>query len=726
MNQVNVNKNQIAFKKQKVLTPPKSTRNGDSISLVATIQAELMNLGFMLSPKACEAYFKADEKFLEKFYQDVIPYARKLLGASKKYHPLYAGFPQEVMEKSLSELYINAFIHYASGGHWVPPQELGARRAQLERTSFTQLELITEAQFTGLFTQLVSINSSLTDDDKMVVEWFIKNHREKLVMPKSVPFKETLCMLAGHQLAVPVKTPTDVLRIAVYMSGGDISLPSVPAAASTNRPTPWWVAAQQQLAATTRDQFKFKKFTRAERKHILSLLEQTHASPSELQVHVERWKRLGELLHPGEYAQRFPKAAEAFQRIRDQDPKVRTFNGQVDILMKGKTTGTNWRAGIQLLSTRPGEFARKFDALLRKAEKKTDVAYLLKCFESIASGISSKVLFELRGHFLRRDKAVTNRSIVIKGRRAKLVALPDLPALSPMLIKEVVGVIDDTIQQKIADSNLSPLGSTWIDPALKNVPVPAGMRSINTSVKTFVRGTRVPLPGGAKTIRSFVHWTDKNGSQDIDLSAKFFSEDLTPKGHVSFTSLHYGDYGRGSDSAVSVHSGDVRHRRGSCAEYIDINVAPALRRGIRYVVIQIHNYNMKPFFELDDCVAGVMVRQHAKSNEIFEPKTVANAMTISTENPTVYAFIVDLQDNVYIWADVEANSGFATLESTRSQTETSLRSMIAPIKLSVYDLALMHVEARGKLAKSEDKAKTKFTWEEMSTNYAKVAELMTL
>ena len=69
---------------------------------------------------------------------------------------------------------------------------------------------------------------------------------------------------------LPKLTVTDVLRIAVHMSGGDISLPKVPYAKT--RASSW---SRTLVDNPMREAFKFKKFSRSERKLILGLLEQT-------------------------------------------------------------------------------------------------------------------------------------------------------------------------------------------------------------------------------------------------------------------------------------------------------------------------------------------------------------------------------------------------------------------------------------------------------------------
>ena len=85
------------------------------------------------------------------------------------------------------------------------------------------------------------------------------------------------------------------------MSGGDISLPKVPAKEISRN------AWTKKVENVERVKFKFKKFTRKERKYILGLLEQTNCDPKEMALKDQRWVRLGEILHPTEYKNQFPK-----------------------------------------------------------------------------------------------------------------------------------------------------------------------------------------------------------------------------------------------------------------------------------------------------------------------------------------------------------------------------------------------------------------------------------
>jgi hypothetical protein len=641
--------NTIAFRKGLIVADPdrflhqaNRLRTKHEHQMAASLQAELMNLGFMLDREAFDAVSISRPEWITAYFNEVIPDLRKRLGSDRNYTPFYRNFPTQVMEMSSLQLFLNAIIHYWSNGTWEPAQNVTAREFKYENTEFKTIKLATVEQFDALFTRLVSLNNALTEDDKGIIEWFLANR--KVTLPANIPFKETLCILAAKGLDVPVQQPTDVLRIAVHMSGGDVSLPAVPkvkvptqSPGIGRRRYQFDNLRDSQIAA--RKAFNFKKFTRKERKFLLGLLEKTNPTVARLsetevggrvadmQSRNGRWRRLGEILHPGEYEKQYPQTAAAFKALRnDGNPDhIRSFAAQVDLAF-----AADRRRGIDLLATRPGEFARRLDWMLRNG----DQSYVLDTFGRVAGGVSGKVLFELYSHFDGRSKDAP-RSIMLKGKRAKTKTLPALPAMEGDLVAHVKERIMQVIGNGFA--TLPPLGNVWIDQRLKKVPVPFSMRSINTAIKTYVRGTRIPFAPDAKVIRAFVHWYDENGSEDLDLSAGLYGEKLNTVSHIAFTNLRERQLG-------CCHSGDIRHRQGACAEYIDVPVQQALDGGVRYVIVQVHNYNGRPMHSIKDTVFGLMERETATANEIFVPKSIANCMGLANESSTVLVCVIDLPE----------------------------------------------------------------------------------
>jgi hypothetical protein len=721
-------RNLIALRKGLALVPPPgaSSPPADNSALAATLQAELMNLGFMFDEAAFAAARVAPRQWLVAYHDEVLPHLRKQLGASRPHAPLYRNFPTQVMDLSHLQLFFNAIFHYLSNGTWEPPQQLVDRGVRFEHAEFKPLRLATESDLLAVFTRLASANQSLTEDDKQALAWFADTYGPALPLPATIPFKETLCLLAARDLDVPVQTPTDVLRIAVHLSGGDISLPGVPKVLKDN-PDPsqlpnWFSSPQyaqyreQYLTALRRSQrearekFKFRRFTRHERRRLLALLEKTGADVTEMQRHLGRWLRLGERLHPGEFAARFPRSAEAFRTLRNQHDaktKVRTFPARVDLAI-----ARDWREGMALLAKRPGELARRLDWLLRTF----DPAPVLDTFSQVVPAVSAKVLFELYNHFAARI-AQAPRAVMLKGRGSKMKTLAPLPPMDRDLVQNVGNTILRELRRRAAA--LPPMGKVWVDERLKQVPAPFAMRSVNTAVRTYVRGTHVPFRRDAKVVRAFLHWFDEHGSEDLDLSAGLYDERMRYVSHLSYTHLK-------DDRLNCCHSGDVRHRKGSSAEYVDLDVAACLAHGVRYAAIQCFNYDGRPMHTVRDCVFGLMEREHPRANEIFVPRTISNCMPLANQGTSVVACVLDLLKNEIIWADIESERALPTLENAASRTLEVMKALVFNTKMSVYDLLTLHARERGMLVASESEADVALRWEDFVTDYAKVAGYMNL
>src|SRR5215213_3084781 len=153
-------RNTIALQRGLILVP---AANDENTQLAASLQAELMNLGFMLDEEAFATACKAPREWLIAYHGEVIPHLRKRLGADRSYQPFYRNFPTQVMETSHLELFVNAIVHYWSDGTWEPAQVLRDRGFAFEKADFKVVSLGTEEDLKRVFTRLVSANQSLTE-----------------------------------------------------------------------------------------------------------------------------------------------------------------------------------------------------------------------------------------------------------------------------------------------------------------------------------------------------------------------------------------------------------------------------------------------------------------------------------------------------------------------------------------------------------------------------------
>ena len=689
---MNLTKNIVALQKGLVCPPNDGM---DNRIAVATIQAHLMQWRYMLDEDAFKELSKADLSFIEQFNNEIMPYLKEVMGGNRAFTPLYKNFPEEVMCKSDFELFVNAILHYWSNGTWEPSTVTYEKPIKFEKIKYNMVKFASAERFSQIFTDLVSINTSLMPQDLDIVKWFVKDGG-KLVFPNAIPFKENLCTLAAMGIeGLPVKTTTDVLRIAVHLSGGDISLPKVPdALVRTNR----WSSSKHKNPE--RVKFQFKKFSRKERKYLLGLLEQTHCDPKEMVLKDQRWIRLGEILHPSEYKALYPKSANAFDKIRNG--KVKSWYAILNEAFK-----KDLESGLKVLAERPGEFARRIDWLIRTHSYK-DEELIMKYFGEAVKGTSNKVLFEVYGHFEGRLEN-KSRSVMVKGAR-KRTELPSLPALSKDTVETIHRRVFETLKTKYA--TLEPLGNCWIDEELKKIPLPTNMRSMNFSTKPTIRGQRRPFENpDAKVIRPFVHWMDKRGAEDLDLSVTFIGDKRAQV--LNYMNMRVGN---------SIHSGDVRHRRGPCAEYVDIDIKDALGNGYKYAVIDVRNFNGGSLKSVET-VFGMMEREHPDSNRIWLPETITNCQALESTSPNTLIAILDLVTKEYIMSDIDS-SGTTYAHGDVSNTLKVIDQYAKLPSVSVYDLVLLHVEGRGKQVTLDSNVDTYFKFEDFSESYENTGKLM--
>lgn len=684
-------KQEIAFSRGCIVLPEGTVGQGNKTWALSTA-AEIARLGYVVDMPAIDRLSTLSANQLRAVTTELIEIMKGKLGATRAFKPFYVNFPGDVMEMAIQEMFLNAIIHYCSCGRWEPAQELKRRGPLTETVTMAPLRFITESQFRDIFTDLAGSAQSLSPFNKRAVEWFVSHYdKSDLRMPAKVPFRETLALLATLGCDVPVRFETDVLRIALALSGVDPAILPVPAKGDADR-----------------IKHRFKKFSRPERKYLLRLLESTEPRAEELQVHKDRWIRLGEILHVGEYAGQFPLSYQAFRAIRSQgkkgEPKVRTWASNFDYAMKRG----DGHSAMALLCSRPGEFARKLDLLLRTFNQHD----VLTSFSTIVDRVSSKVQLEVIEHLMNRAQD-TSRTIVAKGAR-KATSLEVLAALPEDVVERGVGILLAAMSHGIA--KLPKMGKVYLDPELKRMSLVKGARTQSDGARTVPRGTRMKFDENCNVIRGFVHWFDEHGSEDIDLSVSLYSGDFGLIEQVSFTNL--------KTSGV-YHSGDIRYRQGSCAEYIDIDIGIALKKGIRYAALVCYNFQRRPMNSMKECFVGYMGRNSPESGEIFEPRTVKNALIPESKETSVMPCVFDLAKREMIWLDMDI-TGHYLGGGSDNQISTNMKMYAEEPNLSMLDLLTMHVAARrGTLVDDPAMADEVYTYDQLSLDSAKAATFAT-
>jgi hypothetical protein len=649
------------------------------LNYIASMLKNLEALGFTFSKPLIQACQALSMEQLTTLYQELIVALRKAKGTHQLHKPMYPNFPDQVMEMSKCELYINAIIHYLTDGKLLPRTEHKERLPLLDEVELQVIDLGAQEEFERLFGQIASSNISLSEQDKEDLVWFVQAYGSDIarLLPDAVPQKENMAFVAGllvehtdhaqEFVGKFCRTATDVLRLAVAMSSGDVS-----------------------LATATR----FRSFKRCERDLFLGLLN-CHANLVEDMLRWKgRWIRLGERLHPGEYSKKYPQATEAFRILRNDIPVV-TFNSQVETALAKKDA----KEAVERLITRAGDFARRLDHLLRLDASAQDA--VVTAFGEVASKVSTPVLLQVRQHFKARNGSAPLRVFFPKGNLAKAYAVTKvLPELSASVCERMAVICEEALIARFRV--LPPLGKVYVDEALARYIVPFSQRSASKSLRTIARGSKLPLPKDCKVLRFFVWWKNGIARTDIDLSATMFDAEFNYKDIVSYYNLK--GYG-------GCHSGDIVDAPKGASEFIDLTLEKVREQSIRYIVMTLTSYTQQSYCDLPECFAGWMARTKPKSGEIYEPKTVQDRLDITADTRIAIPLIIDVVAGEVIWCDMALRRHPRYQNNVHENMNgiyLTLQALTNLNKPNLYELFVFHARARGEQIGSLEQAETVF------------------
>ncbi|RON33214.1 TerD family protein [Pseudomonas brassicacearum] len=679
--------NQELFLRRRTKVHVPMGTGGATRAQVASAVREVAAFRCVLSEPLIERIGMLSATELKHWLRDIVGVLRRETGAHVHHRPFYPDFPEQVLTASEAELYLNAVIHYLTLRRLPPTEE---SRPPLLEGNFIPwvIEPGSIPEFESLLEPLVSSRTSLSEEETADVVWFVREYKSDVfrLLPEAIPFREIRAQVGGALilhvagdarvdtfLERNVETATDVLRLAVALNGGDVSLTTASA--------------------------RFTAMKRSVRRLLLRLLDHIPNAAEDVMRHAERWKRLAEVLHPGDYADKYPRALAAITAARRNEAPA-TFGSRVETLLAQRDIATL----MPILQSRPGEFARRLDATLRRA---TEPESVLDAFEAVATQVSSPVLLQLLAQ-VRAPRPLPLRAFTPKGSFAKIYGIKDRrEPLTPDVLARAARICEDALVKRFA--SLPPLGRCFIDPALREYRVPLAQRASSKSLRTLVRGSRLPIPD-TRFIRLFLWWKNGRERTDIDLSAAFFDANFVLTQTVAYYNLK--DFG-------GYHSGDIVDAPDGASEFIDLDIDVLVKKGIRYVVTSINSFTEQPYCDLPECFAGWMARADAASGEVFEPRSVFDRIDIASDTVICLPFVMDLQERRMIWADLGLTSSprWNNVGNNLSGISLMLRALVHTPRPDLETLFDLHVRARGERVASPQQAQVVFAPEQGVTPF---------
>lgn len=606
---------------------------------VDTALSTLRALGYRLSDPAREALTSPEQAW-------ALVNAAACLSSgspSAEYRPFYPDFPVQVRTASEATLLVNAALHYLGdvvGVRILPDYRPGPRQPlPRDDSALTELGLATAQDLERIVADLAAQATPFSAQDRADLMALRDFGPERA---PHVAVKENLAVLTvtfpGLDFSASYRTVTDVLRLAVALAGGDVSLA---------------------------EPCRFPSFSRAQRRRLLGLLDavgqvqDVRDCAEEMARRCERWKRLARHLRPGDYARRFPRAAALLHQVASGGAEAGFTSRLEEALARRDVEGA-----LRLLATRPGVFARRLNQLLRLCADDAARERVVAEFARVALEVSLPVLVRLWEYFSSPGPdTLPWRVVAIKAAAGtKTTLIPSTRRPGPV-DAEVVRVVEEALSRR------AHLGRIAVDQGLyEGYTAPLGLRSASPGLRTAGRGTRLPLPEG-ETIRFFLHWRDlpeappeasrpagppaaedSGGTRvDLDLSAFFVSEDFTRTEQIAYYNLR---------STAAVHSGDLTSAPDGAAEFIDVTLAEALHQGWRYVVMTVHSFSHHRLSEVPECWAGAMARgADPQGGEVFEASTVMQRLDLVSPVFNATPFVIDLAERRLIWWDLPVGVG---------------------------------------------------------------------
>lgn len=610
------------------------------------------------------------------------------------------------------------------------------RQRPVEKVVFKLLDLgLSEsAEARSMFVGLCERKQALSKVDREAILVILRQYKSQALawIPAVIPVRENVAIVFGTLFqeckadeVLPVAaryitTATDVLRFIAVLSGTDGSLQRETVFRQIERteaPSRFWGEIAKLIGAkppgpypTTVtipirvDRFKVAKLSRSLRRSVLNLLERIERERliEDMLRHRSFWVWVGEFLHPGEMANRFPKTASAFQVVRKNDdrgiaaPPFQTWYSRVENAIAQHDV----HRMLTVLKERPGEFARRFDLAIRvagdDAAAVNDIVYSLVV---LMPALATPVLLTLRNHLSKRHGPAKVRIYWPKGQIAKCVSSSDDRADLPAhAIEPTVVAIETELLRRF--SQKPRFDQCVIDEDLKNIPVPFNERTASAAAVSLPRGSQIGVPEG-KAIRLFLHWCqpEKNPHRsDLDLSVALYDEKWRYLGVCSYYQLTLtAKDGR----LIARSSGDLRDAPwpNGATEFVDLHSPEALELGTRFAVMVINNYAGMPFTQLERGFAGLMFRDDSMGHH-FDPRTVHLKFTLTGENGVFLPLVFDLWESRLHWLDVQSKGQFEmnNVENSRSAIAKLCPELIeyfsSGVRPSMFDLALLHGAAR--------------------------------
>ena len=692
-----------------------------SIEELATLIKKFEGYGYIFSKELAIAISKEERNVIIDKLKAVIKVIEDFK-SDKNYTVFYKNFPDEVINMSEVDLYINQILHYWIG--YLPSNSENIIKEDVEPSKLVkarELNLIDDEMIEKLFIDLLSSNVTLSEQylDDVCILTNNKSIKELEKYMEYIQMKETLTVVSSYILKKEgvlignFKTTTDILRLIAKISGDELNNKHI----------------------------HFAYFSRTELSQLMTKLENLQNPMPDIKRYSKPWHTFFKLYAKKINFHKYPKVRNAVNMLFG-DISYMTERGKINEKIKRLPIMSEEELDnfVKEYIVFYGDYIREILSLLNKA-KENQYEKLLLGLENCVDKVNTRVLFQLYDRIINlkaKDKTVP-RLVNSKGKWRRL---RESISLSDELLNRVLQIVEDGIKTQLKEKE--NLGKIFIDEDYKNIMLTTSEKDSNVSLRPMTRGSRIKFNPKAEVLRFFVAWknldektlkelntayhkldektlkelTPMYSRVDVDLSALTFNENLEFNDVVAYYNQKKSGF---------AFSGDITNAPEGALEYIDVfDLERLKKKGNRYILMQIRSYNGYTFEEINSVYAGVMelTSIEAKEKKNMYSTAITEGFQIVSFERTTNTILVDLKNYEYIWLDMNMDSYKLDIFQNALNYEEipylndMLRYFSRKQYITMYDLLKLNADVRGVLTKDKKEADVIFEKVDNKNNLA--------
>ncbi|EUB26005.1 TerD family protein [Fusobacterium sp. CM22] len=679
-----------------------------SIEELATLIKKFEGYGYIFSKELAIAISKEERNTIIDKLKSVIKVIEDFK-SDKNYTVFYKNFPDEVINMSEVDLYINQILHYWIG--YLSSNSENIIKEDIESSKLLkarELKLIDDEMIEKLFIDLLSSNVTLSEQylDDVCVLTNNKSIKELEKYMEYIQMKETLTAVSSYILKKEgvlignFKTATDILRLIAKIS--DVEL--------------------------NNKHIHFAYFSRAELSQLMTKLENLQNPMSDIKRYSKPWHTFFKLYAKKINFNKYPKVRKAVDMLFG-DISYMTERGKINEKINRLPAMSEEELDnfVKEYTVFYGDYIREILSLINKANE-NQYEKLLLGLENCVTKVNTRILFQLYDRIINlnaKDKTVP-RLVNSKGKWRRL---KESISLSNELLNRVLQIVEDGIKTQLKEKE--NLGKVFIDEDYKNIMLTTSEKDSNVSLRPMTKGSRIKFNPDAEVLRFFVAWknldektlkelTPMYSRVDVDLSALTFNENLEFNDVVAYYNQKKSGF---------AFSGDITNAPEGALEYIDVfDLERLKKKGNRYILMQIRSYNGYTFEEINSVYAGVMelTSIEAKEKKNMYSTAITEGFQIVSSERTTNTILVDLKKYEYIWLDMNMDSYKLDIFQNALNYEEipylndMLRYFSRKQYVTMYDLLKLNADVRGVLTKDKKEADVIFEKVDNKNNLALV------